>query len=679
MKTRLLVFLITVFAIVFGSNARASDTYFVSVGGSDDNCGSIDEPFATLQKAADVIKAGDTCYIRGGRYHQQVKVSSSATGCKPITFQAYGNERVTLDGTDTISGQWSVYKGNIYKIRINEQFDQLFVDDEMMIEARWPNMSFDERFDRSRWAKAGVGSQYGKLACDELKGSEVDWSGALAYLNIAHQWWTWTRSVTGFDSETGSFTYDKNIVGLCGFDEKQKEKWEDDYFYLTGKLGALDYPGEWFLDKEEGWLYLYCLDGESPQDKTVAYKKRTYGFYVEDADYIQLKGVDFFGTTFFFNGCNYCLAEDCKLLFPTYSRRITEFDADRRYSPSTQMLGNHNTIRKVLVAYSNCNGIKTKGDYNTVENCIIHDICWVGTLDYTGLKLVPEDETWYPEEVVKKGYKNTATHNTIYNSGNTLLWFNGRESTINYNHIYNGGLACKDVSLIYTARPMTSGSEICYNWVHDVSTDSFSGRGGFGGIGIRADQHSRDVDIHHNVVWNCGEVGILAKGEYNGIYNNTVFQTTGQFKGGIQILLFRRSELGIVLNTKCNNLSGIHDEYAKQWPLKAVSNCESFAINNAAYRIQKDRDEELDNLPEFQFSHNFGGEDMQLTDISNRMFTPLADSPLVDAGRIVPGITDGFKGSAPDIGAYEYGGERWEAGADWMDEYKVWLRCFQGG
>lgn len=34
---------------------------------------------------------------------------------------------------------------------------------------------------------------------------------------------------------------------------------------------------------------------------------------------------------------------------------------------------------------------------------------------------------------------------------------------------------------------------------------------------------------------------------------------------------------------------------------------------------------------------------------------------------MIEGITDGYKGKAPDLGAYEFGGPRWIAGADWRD------------
>ena len=57
--------------------------------------------------------------------------------------------------------------------------------------------------------------------------------------------------------------------------------------------------------------------------------------------------------------------------------------------------------------------------------------------------------------------------------------------------------------------------------------------------------------------------------------------------------------------------------------------------------------------------HNYNGYLMGpvaglLRDADNRDFRPRAGTSLVDAGAVLPGVTDGFRGSAPDIGAYEY-------------------------
>ena len=40
--------------------------YFVAVDVADDNDGLLRRPFSTIQKAADLIRPGDTCCVRGG-------------------------------------------------------------------------------------------------------------------------------------------------------------------------------------------------------------------------------------------------------------------------------------------------------------------------------------------------------------------------------------------------------------------------------------------------------------------------------------------------------------------------------------------------------------------------------------------------------------------------------------
>jgi len=37
-------------------------------------------------------------------------------------------------------------------------------------------------------------------------------------------------------------------------------------------------------------------------------------------------------------------------------------------------------------------------------------------------------------------------------------------------------------------------------------------------------------------------------------------------------------------------------------------------------------------------------------------------SPAIDCGQVIDGVTDSFKGKAPDAGAYEFNGEEWKAG-----------------
>ncbi|MEC2448998.1 chondroitinase-B domain-containing protein, partial [Bacillus cereus] len=81
------------------NNVTSGTDYYVSPAGSDLNTGTLDQPFATIQKAADVATEGSTIYIRSGVYNQKVHVTHSGISEAPITFQNYQNEKVILDGS----------------------------------------------------------------------------------------------------------------------------------------------------------------------------------------------------------------------------------------------------------------------------------------------------------------------------------------------------------------------------------------------------------------------------------------------------------------------------------------------------------------------------------------------------------------------------------------------------
>lgn len=81
------------------NNVTSGTVYYVSPAGSDLNPGTLNQPFATIQKAANVAKEGSTIYIRGGVYNQKVRVTHSGASGAPITFQNYQNEKVILDGS----------------------------------------------------------------------------------------------------------------------------------------------------------------------------------------------------------------------------------------------------------------------------------------------------------------------------------------------------------------------------------------------------------------------------------------------------------------------------------------------------------------------------------------------------------------------------------------------------
>ena len=51
--------------------------YYVATYGNDSNPGTAAQPWRTIQHAANVMVAGDTVFVRGGIYHEQVFTTRS--------------------------------------------------------------------------------------------------------------------------------------------------------------------------------------------------------------------------------------------------------------------------------------------------------------------------------------------------------------------------------------------------------------------------------------------------------------------------------------------------------------------------------------------------------------------------------------------------------------------------
>lgn len=71
---------------------------------SDFNSGTEKFPFATIQKAANVAKAGDTVIIHEGVYRESVIQRNSGTASKPIIYKAANGEDVVISAFEKVSG-----------------------------------------------------------------------------------------------------------------------------------------------------------------------------------------------------------------------------------------------------------------------------------------------------------------------------------------------------------------------------------------------------------------------------------------------------------------------------------------------------------------------------------------------------------------------------------------------
>lgn len=128
-----LIFIIAMLTIsIFALSPVNAATWFVAPKGNDANSGTIDAPFATLQKGHDKASAGDTVFLRGGTYTFAgsgattligVSITKSGKSDKQrIYFWAYPGELPILDFAELtlasgigagirVQGEWLHFKG----------------------------------------------------------------------------------------------------------------------------------------------------------------------------------------------------------------------------------------------------------------------------------------------------------------------------------------------------------------------------------------------------------------------------------------------------------------------------------------------------------------------------------------------------------------------------------------
>ena len=221
--------------------------------------------------------------------------------------------------------KWMRYKGRIFKAHIDTDIWQLFVDNIMMTNARWPNSLWSDHtiFNNSFWGKSALTSTPNKMIDNgdqNLAGSGINATDAMAILNIG-SFNTFVAKVSHHSKGENYFTYN-NTFHSDHFKPKLNQ------YFLEDKLELLDQPGEWYYDKITGTIYIWSLDGKNPKWKNVRGKNQVYAFRVTDSRHIVLENLTFFATTIHaytesktkfidqiqFNSLNFS--------FPSYSKRM---------------------------------------------------------------------------------------------------------------------------------------------------------------------------------------------------------------------------------------------------------------------------------------------------------------------------------------------------------------------
>ena len=634
------IFYLKIFTIlIFAFNqhtTHSQSTYFISTTGSNSNSGTESNPFLTINKAISSLGSqGGTCIIKGGTYHEEIKLSKKDN----ITIKAYNNEYVILDGTKEITSTWTQSSGNpnIYETTLTENIWQLFIDDEQQVPARWPNAQFndDSVFDQHNWSPADDSVSKGTIIdLGNLESKGFDAQGAIAVANFG----SYKTSVLNILTHTGS-TMTYNLNELNGHAGKHY------YYFLEKKLEFLDVPNEWFFEPITKKLSVYG----NPTGKKIQGKVQSYAVTMDDCSNITIEKLNFFSTTISAIASNNITVNNCLFSFPSSSRRMLgEIEAPK----VTKLETNNNSkisnfkFYKCLFEHTDGEALVLKGANNTVEDCYFHHI------DYScgatgGLGVT----------IKNNGANINFKQNTIHTTGASATLDLGPEQKVSYNDISKTGYLQSDGSITQITKANVNNSEVHHNWLHDSAKSGMRydapfkspWDAGTGGL------------VHHNVMWNLSKA-LQIKGNYQEVYNNTCFN-----------------------NADVQNDISILDEdftaskYSENWADQTTytsSNTHTETINNASDKISGDRKKSKPTpgtKSNNYYSTTTTDIDIKslLEDPDNYDFRPKPGSILIDYGTPIAGITDGFTGNAPDAGAYERT-DNWTAGTNWNPDFYPW-------
>lgn len=667
-----------------------SQTSYISPQGDDiSGDGTITSPFKSIQKAA--TSSTEVLLLEGVYQDEQMLNNIENVTIKPST-----GANVVFNGTELITSNWTQHSGNIYKTTLAKDIWQLFINDEEQVMARWPNTTFadDVIYDNDTWGHSigndadGVVNDLTDISAlsEETKElsdfTNADISGAIIIANF-NSFRTKVRRVkpTGLDIANKKFEYE--TIG-SGYKTKHH------YYFLEKKLAFLDSANEWFYDKSTKTLYAWSSTGTGSDLNNVNAKIRgkvqTFALNFTNCSNVILEGFKFFATTITIQNSNNVKVKNNVFSYPNYSRRML----DDQISPynthplvtnidqnlSTGKLHSNGTSSNCTFSgnvfeYTDGEALLLAGNNHFVSNNYFHHIDW-SCAETQSLGL----------SIYSSGTDLTFDHNIMHTLGASATLNLGERAKVLYNDISNTGLSQSDGSIVQITKGIVEGTETAYNWLHDTEKYGFR----FDAVAGDAENAGKEGLAHHNVIWNLGKdgfggIGMMIKGDQQEIYNNTVFNCDKTDiliidEGGITNLdtYTINNAADIISNHRTNDVSSSNDipgfasfnyslfndhtnnKTATIDPLlmKSVAgiyNKNNVIANRSAYNF----------MPNSSLLENSGT-------IINTITNPIASHPNV----LRRDVTEGFKGSMPDIGAYEVGAVHWVPGIDFTPTLYPW-------
>lgn len=529
--------------------ASPAKTFYVSPFGNDENPGIKTSPFATLDRAVRAVRENPggpaTIYLREGFYplpRTIVLDQHDSTPEAPLVIRSYPGEQAYITGGQEIRGFEALTPRSRHYDKILPEFRdhvmtidlkvigitefgklsargfgraiqpsglELYCNGKPMTLARWPNSGWTRIADAPD-ALHGTGFVYDGNRPSRWTDAQDAW---------LHGYWKWDWAdcyvqIARID------TANKTILTKEPHSSYPYTKGKR--FYALNLLEELDYPGEWYLDRDSGTLYFWppadiarARIFVSLLQEPMLSLQNTRNITLQDLtfEYTCGAGIEIVGgRDNTIKGCTIrnigTVAVGIGKLIPNPGGEIYK---NTLYNGQA---GHNNGVSGCRIYAAGEGGIILGGgdratlssSGNYVVNSEIYDCSrWVRT---------------YRAAISMYGVGNIVKHNLIHDLPHTAIFFRGNDHIIEYNEIHHVCMETGDAGALYNGRDWTQrGTLIRYNYFHHLhgveGQDSFTDV-----MAVYLDDWSSGATIFGNIFYKAGRSVMIGGGRDNLVENN---------------------------------------------------------------------------------------------------------------------------------------------------------------